>query len=78
MAEHRFRAYVQFKEPWSDNLRDFVDFVVDPARDAELPDATSWEPLEAHLVSREASQHAIESAKHIWGLYEVEVLGKTD
>ena len=80
MAEHKFRAYLQSKEPWSDNLRDFVEFAIDPTRDrgVEFPDPTSWEQLETHLVSRKAPQHAIGSAKHVWQLYEAEVLGKTD
>ncbi len=80
MTEHKFRVYVLSKEPWSDNLRDFVDFVTNPSADrgVEFPDPTSWEQLEAHLVSRKAPLHAIGSAKHVWKLYEADVLQKTD
>ena len=42
--------------------------------DPDLPDAKSWEELEAYLVR--AHEGAVEEAKYIWGLYEV--LGKTD
>ena len=68
MAEHKFRAFLRSR-PWSDNLLDFVDFAKDAERVPELPDPTSWEELESHLVGRGAPPHAIESAKHIWGLY---------
>ena len=68
MVEHKFRTFLRSRQ-WSDNLLDFVDFAVDPERDPEFPDPTSWEELETHLKSRRAPQHAIESAKHIWGLY---------
>ena len=77
MSEHKFRAYLRSRQ-WSDNLLDFVDFAIDPTHDpsVEFPDSTSWEQLEAHLVSRKAPQHAIVSARHIWGLYEAEVLDR--
>ena len=68
VAEHKFRAFLRSRQ-WSDNLLDFVDFA-NPVRDPGLPDPTSWEELETHLVGRKAPRHATESAKHIWGLYE--------
>ncbi len=68
VAEHKFRAFLRSRQ-WSDNLLDFVDFA-NPVRDPGLPDPTSWEELETYLVGRKAPPHAIESAKHIWGLYE--------
>ena len=74
MAEHKFRAFLRFRQ-WSDNLLDFVDFAMDPDREPELPDPTSWEELESYLVGRKAPRHAIESAKHIWGLYVADTGG---
>lgn len=68
MVDHKFREFLKSRQ-WSDNLRDFVDFAVDPSRDPELPDLITWEELEAYLLGRQASQNAIESAKHLWGLY---------
>ena len=68
VAEHKFRAFLRSRQ-WSDNLLDFVDFA-NPVRDPGLPDPTSWEELETYLVGRKAPPHAIESAKHLWGLYE--------
>lgn len=69
MAEHKFREFLRTRQ-WSDNLLDFVDFAIDPSRDPDLPDPASWEELESYLRSRNSPDHAIESAKHIWGLYE--------
>ncbi len=75
VAEHKFRAFLRSRQ-WSDNLLDFVDFAIDPLRDPELPDPTSWEELESHLIGHNSPQPAIESAKHIWGLYVDDTLGR--
>ncbi len=74
MAEHKFRAFLRSRQ-WDDNLLDFVDFAMDPDREPEFPDPTSWEELESYLVGRKAPRHAIESAKHIWGLYVADTGG---
>ncbi len=74
MSEHKFRAFLRSRQ-WSDNLLDFVDFASESDRDPDFPDATSWEELETHLVGCKAPSHAIESAKHIWGLYVADERG---
>jgi len=68
MADHKFRVFLKSRQ-WSDNLLDFVDFAIDPSRDPEFPDPKTWEELDSYLIGRKATQHTIESAKHIWGLY---------
>lgn len=75
MVEYKFRTFLRSRQ-WSDNLLDFVDFAVDPDRDPDLPDPTSWEELEVHLKNRRAPEHAIESARHIWGLYAAYTRGE--
>ena len=75
MAQNSFQAYLK-KRQWSDKLRDFVDDAVD---DPNLPDAASWEELEAYLKQKpEVVDQAIEGAKYVWQLYEANVLGEMD
>ena len=71
MSEHKFKTFLRSR-PWNQNQsKKFVDHALG---DPDLPDAKSWEELEAYLVR--AHEGAVEEAKYIWGLYEV--LGKTD
>ena len=75
MAQNSFQAYLK-KRQWSDKLRDFVDHAVD---DPNLPDAASWEELEAYLKQKpKVVDQAIEGAKYVWQLYEANVLGEMD
>jgi hypothetical protein len=40
--------------------------------DAILPDAASWEQLEAYLNQCEADHQALHAARHVWEYYEKE------
>ncbi len=73
MSEHKFKAFLlSRRRQWNENQsKKFVDHALG---DSDLPDAKSWEELEAYLVR--AHEDVIEEAKYIWGLYEAEVLGK--
>ena len=73
MSEHKFKAFLlSRRRQWNENQsKKFVDHALG---DPDLPDAKSWEELEAYLVR--AHKDAIEEAKYIWGLYEAEVLGR--
>jgi hypothetical protein len=79
MNEHKFKAFLlSRRRQWNENQsKKFVDHALD---DPDLPDAKSWEELEAYLKGRPdpASAATIEEAKYIWGLYEAEARGKTD
>ena len=73
MSEHKFKAFLlSRRRQWNENQsKKFVDHALG---DSDLPDAKSWEELEAYLVH--AHKDAIEEAKYIWGLYKAEVLGR--
>ena len=77
MSEHKFKAFLLSRPGrWTENQsKKFVDLALG---DQELPDAKSWEELEAYLVRGDegAEEGAIDEARYIWGLYEV--LGKAD
>ena len=72
MNEHKFKAFLRSRQ-WNENQS--RKFVYDALDDPDLPDAKSWEELEAYLVR--GQEGAIDEARYIWGLYEAEVLGKT-
>ncbi len=74
MAQNRFKAYIQ-RPQWGDALRAFT---ADAIQDRDLPDAASWEELEAYLKQKSAGDQAIEDAKYVWQLYEADVLRKMD
>ena len=62
-----FKAFLN-KRRWTGNLdRHFVD---DAERDPMLPDAASWEQLEAYLNQREADPQALHAARSVWEEYE--------
>jgi hypothetical protein len=69
MKSHKFRAFLKARR-WPDNLdRHFVD---DAELDPMLPDAASWEQLEAYLSQCEADHQALHAARHVWEYYEKE------
>ncbi len=73
MAQNSFQAYLKERR-WSGDLRGFVDHAVD---DPNLPDAASWEELEAYLKHKPTVvDKAIEDAKYVWQLYEANVFRK--
>lgn len=71
MSEHKFKAFLLSRQ-WSDILRDFVDHA---QTDDALPDAKSWDELEAYLKGKDAVESVIKSAEHIWGLYVADTNG---
>ena len=75
MSEHKFKAFLLLRPGrWNENQsKKFVDHALG---EDDLPDAKSWEELEAYLVR--GHEGAIDEARYIWGLYEAEVLGKAD
>ncbi len=68
MSEHKFKAFLLArKSQWNENQsKKFVDHAL---MDPDLPDAKSWEELEAYLVR--GHEGAIQEAKYIWKLYQV-------
>ena len=50
--------------------------IKDTNDDSELPDAKSWEELEAYLKGHDAVEGTIEEAKYIWELYEADTHGQ--
>jgi hypothetical protein len=69
MGQHKFKAFLQ-KRSWTADLdRQFVD---DAELDPKLPDAESWEQLEAYLHEQEAVTKAMEGARFVWEQYEKE------
>ena len=65
MSEHKFNAFLRSR-PWNENQsKKFVDHALE---DPDLPDAKSWEELEAYLVR--GHEGAIKEAKYIWDLYQ--------
>jgi hypothetical protein len=72
MAENRFKVFVG--EVQSDVLRDFT---LDAAADENLPDASSWQELEAYLISKPGvADGALDAARSVWNRYEAEILRK--
>ncbi len=65
MNEHKFKAFLRSRK-WNENQS--KKFVYDALDDSDLPDATSWEELEAYLVR--GHEDAIKEAKYIWDLYQ--------
>lgn len=67
MSEHKFKAFLlSRRRQWNENQsKKFVDHALE---DPDLPDAKSWEELEAYLVR--GHEDATKEAKYIWGLYE--------
>ncbi|MGD9924721.1 MAG: YozE family protein [Pseudorhodoplanes sp.] len=61
-----FREYIQ-KRTVRDNPAG--DFVGDAKRDPNLPDATSWDQLEAYLTRKGAIPDAVRAAKTVWQSY---------
>jgi hypothetical protein len=45
------------------------DFTEDARSDDRLPDATSWEELEAYLRERRACHEIVEAARQVWNGY---------
>ena len=71
MGEHEFKAFLRSRQ-WNENQsKKFVDHALD---DPDLPDAKSWEELEAYLAR--GHEDAIEEAKYIWGLYMAHTRGQ--
>jgi hypothetical protein len=67
MKSHKFRAFLKGRR-WNGNLyRQFVD---DAEQDRSLPDAASWEQLEAYLKQCEADPQALQAARYVWEQYE--------
>ena len=54
------------------NAGDFAlgHFVLDAQGDPELPNATSWEELEAYLVGKKAKAEVLRGAKEYWSFFE--------
>ncbi len=72
MSEHKFKAFLRSRQ-WNENQsKKFVD---DALGDSDLPDAKSWEELEARLEG--GHEDTIEEAKYIWGLYAADTHGWT-
>ena len=42
------------------------DFVADAKRDPGLPDAETWDELEAHLLAGNAASEAVEAGRGVW------------
>ena len=64
---NRFQAYLTERQPFGDAVDlPFVDHAV---IDSGLPDATSWEELEAYLTERNAPENTLRAAAHVWRLY---------
>jgi hypothetical protein len=69
MGQHKFKAFLK-KRRWTADLdRQFVD---DAELDPRLPDAASWEQLEAYLREHEAVPNALAAARYVWEQYEKE------
>ena len=67
MNEHEFKVFLRSRQ-WNDAQSKFVDHALG---DNTLPDAESWEELDAYLKGRDppASAAVIEEAQYIWTLY---------
>ncbi len=74
MAQNQFKAFIQARQ-WGDAVRTFTDVAT---QDSDLPDAASWEQLEAYLKQKPAVDQAIADARYVWQCYQAEVLGKLD
>ena len=73
MSEHKFKAFLRSRQ-WNENQsKKFVDRAVG---EPDLPDAKSWEELEAYLEGHDAVEDTIEEAKYIWGLYAADTHGQ--
>ncbi len=74
MAQNQFKAFIQGRQ-WGDAVRTFID---DATQDSDLPDASSWEQLEAYVKQKHAVDRVIADARYVWQRYQVEILGKLD
>jgi hypothetical protein len=45
-------------------------FVLDAQGDPELPNAQSWEELEAYLVGKKAKEEVLRGAREYWSFFE--------
>ena len=45
-------------------------FVLDAQGDAELPNAESWEELEAYLVAKKAKAEVLKGAREYWSFFQ--------
>ncbi|MCH8113092.1 MAG: hypothetical protein IH905_14255 [Proteobacteria bacterium] len=78
MAQNRFKAFLKEGQPFGDAVdRPFVN---DAVTDLRLPDPKSWEELEDYIkrTNPDAPADTLNAARHVWQLYEADVLGKTD
>jgi hypothetical protein len=66
MAQHEFREFLKSQRPddWLDRR-----FIGHALGDGRLPDAKSWEQLEAYLHEHEAGPEALRAAKYVWKQY---------
>jgi hypothetical protein len=48
----------------------YRQFVDDAEQDPSLPDAASWQQLEAYLNQCQADPQALHAARHVWEQYE--------
>jgi uncharacterized protein YozE (UPF0346 family) len=67
MGQHKLKSFLK-KQRWHDDLaRQFAD---DAEADTTLPDAKSWEQLEAYLTEHEAVPEALSAARYVWEQYD--------
>ena len=54
------------------NAADFAlgHFVLDAQGDPELPNAESWEELEAYLLAKKAKEEVLRGAREYWSFFE--------
>ncbi len=77
MAQKSFLNFLKEGQPFGDAVdRPFVN---DAVTDLGLADIKSLEELEGHIKRRnpDAPADTLNAAKHVWQLYEANVLGKT-
>lgn len=65
MSKNRFKEYLKSRQ-WSDNLTCFVDHA---QSDYGLPDAKSWDELEAYLDRRTVDPGLVKAAQYVWKCY---------
>jgi hypothetical protein len=66
VAQNGFKAFLQSRR-WSDELG--RKFLITLWGDNQLPDARSWQELEAYLKGHNAPGERIEAAEYVWQLY---------
>ena len=78
MAQNRFQAYLKERQPFGDAVD--LPFVHDAVTQQDLLDPKTWKELEDYIKrsNPDVSTDTLQAARHVWQLYEAEVLGKMD